>query len=77
MCGLVKESIGKNRKAEIFLTKVLPRFEHHLGTVNGVNIENYGGENGLLGGMEQGNIFSGVECRDESCIMSKNWKIRN
>ena len=40
LCGLVEESIGANRKLVKLLTKLLPRFEHHVGTVNGVSIKN-------------------------------------
>ena len=49
-CTLAEESIGANLKVINLLTKVLPRFEHHAGTSNGVINDNYGGKNDLLGG---------------------------
>ena len=57
LCVLVKELLGANRKAVKLATKVLPRFEHHLGTDNGVSKEKCGGEKDLLGGAGKGNIF--------------------
>ena len=50
---------------------MLPRLEHHFGIVNGVSKENYGGNNDLLGGSGQGNMFSGSDCRDSSCFASR------
>ena len=50
-------------------TKVLPRLEHHVGIVNGVIKEKYGGKNDLLGVTGQGNIFLGAACRDVSFII--------
>ena len=77
LCGLVEESIGSNQNVVKLLTKMLPRFKHHAGTVNGFVSEKYGGANESLGKIGQGNIFSGVACRDASCIVLKNWKGRN
>ena len=48
LCGLVEESIGGNRKVINLLTKVLPRLEHHVGTINGISADEHGGENDLL-----------------------------
>ena len=48
LCGLVEEHIVANRKAVKLLTKMLPRFEHHVGTVNGVSKEKHGGVKELL-----------------------------
>ena len=45
-------------------TKVLPRLEHHAGTVNGSSVDKHGGKNNLLGAIGQGNMFSGVACSD-------------
>ena len=39
LCGLVEESIEANRKVIKLLTKVLPRFENHAGTANGVSFD--------------------------------------
>ena len=50
----------------------MSRFEHHVGTVNGFSKEKHGGVKELLGGTGQGNIFSGVACRDELCAMFKH-----
>ena len=50
---------------------MLPRLEHHVGTINGVSKEKHGGEKDMLGGTGQGNVFSGVACRDVSCLMFK------
>ena len=71
LCSLVEESVGANRKVVKLVTKVLPRVEHHVGTVNGVSKEKYGGEKYLLGGTGQGNVFSGVTWRDLSCVIFK------
>ena len=74
-CGLVEESIGDNRKVINLLTKVLPIFKQYVVTANGVSKENYGGKSELLGGKGQSNIFSGVACRDVSCVIFKQVEI--
>ena len=56
LCGLVEGSIGANRKAVKLLTKVFPKLDHHVGAVNRVSKEKYGGSKGLLGGTGQGSI---------------------
>ena len=43
-CGSVEESMCASRKAVKLVTNVLPRFEHHAGTVDGVSKEKCGGE---------------------------------
>ena len=48
--GLVEESIGDNLRVIKLVTKVLPIFEHHTETANGVCTDKYGGKNYLLGG---------------------------
>ena len=48
VCVLVEESIGDNRKVVKLLTKVLPIFEHHVGTANGVSSKKHGRANELL-----------------------------
>ena len=68
-CGLVEESIESNRKVIHLLTKLLPRLEHHVGAFNGISADEHGSKNNLLGGIGQGDIFSGVVCRDVSCII--------
>ena len=57
LCEIVEESIGSNLKVIKLLKKMLPRFEHHLGTANGVNTDKHRGKNELLGGIGQGNMF--------------------
>ena len=57
LCGLVEESLGANRKVVKLVAKVLPRFEHHVGSVNGVRKDKHGGEKGMLGGTGQGKMF--------------------
>ena len=74
LCGLVEEQIGVNRKLINLLTKALPRFEHNAGMVNGVSVDEHSGKHYLLGGIEQGNIFSGVACLDGSCIIFRKLK---
>ena len=59
------------------MSKVLPRLEHYIGTVNDVSKDKYGGEKDMLGGTGQGNVFSGVACRDVSCLIFKQLKKRN
>ena len=44
LCGLIEEYLGANRKVVKLVSKVLPRFEHHVGTVNGVSKDKHGGE---------------------------------
>ena len=58
-----------NIKAIKLIKKSFPRLEYHTGTGNGVSAEKHGGKNDTLGATEQGNIFSGVSCRDVSYVM--------
>ena len=51
------------------VTKVLPIFEHHAGTANGVSTDKNGRKNDLLGGTGHVNVFSVLACRDVSCII--------
>ena len=44
LCGLVEEPIRANRKLINFLTKVLPRLEHHAENVNGISVDKHGGK---------------------------------
>ena len=44
LCGLAEDSIGANRKVINLLTKVLPRLEHHSGTVNTISVDKYDGK---------------------------------
>ena len=53
------------------LTKVLPALDHHVGTVNRISADKHGRKYDLLGRTGQGNIFSGVACRDVSHISRK------
>ena len=69
--GLVEESLGANRKVVKLVAKVLPSFEHHVGTVNSVSKDIHGGQKDMLGGIGQGDVFSGVACRDVSCLIFK------
>ena len=50
LCGLVEESLGANRKVCKLMSKVFPRLEHHIGTVNSVSKNKHGGEIDMLGG---------------------------
>ena len=43
LCGLVEESLGANRKVVKLVSKVLPRLEQHVGTVNGISKDKHGG----------------------------------
>ena len=76
LCGLVEESLGANRKVVTLVSKVLTRLEHHVGTVNGVSKDKHGGEKDVLGRIGQGNVFSGVACRDVSYLIFKQLKKR-
>ena len=71
LCGLVEESLGANRKVCKLVSKVLPRLENCIGTVNGVSKNKYEGKKDTLGGNGQGNAFSEVACRDASCLIFK------
>ena len=44
LCGLVEESLGANRKVCKLVSKILPRLEHCIGTINGVSKNKHGGE---------------------------------
>ena len=57
LCGLVEESLATNRKVVQLVSKVLPRLEHHVGTVNGVSKDKHGGKKDTSCGTGQGNVF--------------------
>ena len=47
---IVQELIGVNREAITLITKLLPMFEHHVGTTHRISEECYGEKYELLGG---------------------------
>ena len=67
--SIIEESVGRNRSAIKFFTRLMPRFYHYVSTGYGVSNEYYGGEAEELAGTGQGNKFSGHICRDVSCLI--------
>ena len=48
--GIVEESISANREVIKLITKVLPRYNHFIGTKHGVSKDSYSRMNEYLGG---------------------------
>jgi len=69
--SIVEESTGRNRKAMVLFTKIMPHFKHHVQTGYGISERYYGGKEDELAGTGQGNKFSGDMCRDISCLIIK------
>ena len=54
----------------------MPNFEYYVSTGYGVSNTFYGGSKELAG-TGQGNKFSGNMCRDISCLIIRQLKIKN
>jgi len=67
--ALIEESIGVNRNGLKLITKIIPRWKHHICTAFGISESYYGGIDHEMAGTGQGNKFSGDVCRDTSCLI--------
>ena len=63
----MQELVGVMRKAIKIIAQIIPTFNHYICTYFGISNQKYGRELDQLVGNSQGNIFTGVACRDQSC----------
>ena len=75
--SIVKESTGRNRKAIILFTKIMPEFKQCINTGFGLSSEYYRERENMLAGTGQGNKFSSDMCRDVSCLIIKQLEKEN
>ena len=62
--GLMQKSIGVNCSVVKVISNIIPRFRHFVCTYYGIAKTNYKCKNEELTNDGQGNIFTGVFCRD-------------
>jgi len=74
--AVIEESIGVNRNGLQLITKIIPRWKHHICTAFGISESYYGGIDQEMAGTGQGNKFSGDVCRDTSCLIIRQLEKR-
>ena len=72
IASIVEESIRIDRLGIKLIAKILPRFEHHICTSFGISEQCYGRKIKRLGGIGQGNQFSGNYSRDSLYLIIRS-----